>query len=258
MCGPEAASELLAPFLAHPASAGIFSDFDGTLAAIVDDPVRARPLPGVADVLARLARRYGRVAVVSGRPAAFLDEHFGGRGVLLSGLYGLEAAGADGVVVHPGARRWRAAVDEAATRAEASGPDGMLVERKGLSVTFHYRTDPDLHAAVRSWAEAEAARTGLALHPARMSYELRPPVGRGKGSAVEEMAEGLDAVCFVGDDRGDLEAFDAMDRIAAGGRIALRVGVRSEEAPADLLARADLLVDGPDGVLGLFERLAPS
>ena len=254
MAGPEAPSEL-APLVARPGRAGIFTDFDGTLAAIVADPWEARPLPGAADALARLARRYKRVAVVSGRPAAFLDEHFGGRGVLLSGLYGLEAAGPGGVVVDPAAARWRAVVEEAASRAESHGPDGMFVERKGLSVTFHYRTDPALHPAVRSWAEAETARTGLELHPARMSYELRPPVGRSKGSVVEELADGLDAVCFVGDDRGDLDAFDAMDRLAAAGRTAVRVGVRSEEAPAELLTRADVLVDGPGGVLALLEEL---
>ncbi|HET7722531.1 MAG TPA: trehalose-phosphatase, partial [Acidimicrobiales bacterium] len=83
-------TELLAPFRDDPDRTGVFTDFDGTLAPIVEDPAAARPLPGVVDALAALAGRYGRVGVISGRPASFLAEHLGGRGVFLSGLYGLE------------------------------------------------------------------------------------------------------------------------------------------------------------------------
>ena len=83
-------TELLAPFLADPDGTGVFSDFDGTLAPIVDDPATAVPLDGVVDALGDLARRYGRVGVISGRPASFLQTHLGGRGLFLSGLYGLE------------------------------------------------------------------------------------------------------------------------------------------------------------------------
>ena len=51
-----------------PAGAAIITDFDGTLAPIVDDAAAARPLEGVVDALHLLAARYARVAVVSGRP----------------------------------------------------------------------------------------------------------------------------------------------------------------------------------------------
>jgi len=44
--------------------------------------------------------------------------------------------------------------------------------------------------------------------------------------------------------------------LAAAGVPGLRVAVRSEEAPPDLLAAADLVVEGPDGVLDLLRRLA--
>ena len=73
---------------------------------------------------------------------------------------------------------------------------------------------------------------------------------------VEELGAGLDAVCFAGDDVGDLAAFDALDRLAGRGVCVLRVGVRSTEAPDELLARADLVVNGPEGAVALLERLA--
>jgi trehalose 6-phosphate phosphatase len=248
---------LLAPFWADPGAAAVFTDFDGTLAAIVDDPATARPLPDVGEVLGGLASRFGRVGVISGRPAAFLLEHLGGHGLFLSGLYGLEEASDDaGVQATPEADRWRTVVEEAACRAEEElGGGRVSVERKGLSVAVHFRTDPSADDRARSWAEGEADRTGLALHPARMSYELRPPVPRDKGSVLADAAAGAAAACFMGDDRGDLTAFDTLDRMAEGGAAALRVGVTNDEAPPELLERADLVVEGPEGALRLLRRL---
>jgi len=248
-------AELVAPFRSDPAGAAVFSDFDGTLAGIVDDPAASLPLPGVVDELARLARRYGVVGVISGRPAAFLHTHLGGRGLYLSGLYGLELAAEDGdVEVAPEAERWRPVVEEVAERA-AAALTGLGVEHKGLSVTVHYRTAPAGAAAAHEWAEREAAATGLVIHAARMSYELRPPVERDKGSVLAEAAEGRSQVCFLGDDRGDLSAFDALDRMAAAGAAVVRVAVASPETPEELLARADVVVEGPEGSLSFLRAL---
>jgi trehalose 6-phosphate phosphatase len=79
-----------------------------------------------------------------------------------------------------------------------------------------------------------------------------------KGTAVEELAAGASAALFIGDDRGDLAAFDALTRLVDEGRLAqaVRVAVRSAEAPAELLERADLVVDGPVGALRLLDELA--
>src|SRR3954469_18159782 len=83
----------LDPLVAQPDGAGIVTDFDGTLAPIVLDPAAARALPGVGPLLGRLAARYSRVGVVSGRPAAFLLDRLGPvEGLRLVGLYGLEWA----------------------------------------------------------------------------------------------------------------------------------------------------------------------
>jgi trehalose 6-phosphate phosphatase len=93
--------------------------------------------------------------------------------------------------------------------------------------------------------------------PARKAIELRPPLRRDKGTALTEAAAGLDAACFLGDDRGDLAAFDALDRMAADGAHVARVGVRSPEMPEELAQRADVVVDGPQGALELLQALLP-
>ncbi len=249
--------QLLAPLRADPASTGIFSDFDGTLAPIVDDPASARALDGVVDVLAGLALRYHTVGIISGRPATFLATQLGGNGLLLSGLYGLETADDDGVHTTPDAEHWRQAVDDVVARGEAAfgAGTGGGVERKGLSLTVHYRNDPSRRDDIEAWARLEAERSGLVLHPARMSVELRPPLARDKGTVLAEAAAGLRAACFLGDDRGDLEAFEALARLAADGVAVVRVAVNSDEAPAELLERADLVVEGPEGALDLLRRL---
>jgi trehalose 6-phosphate phosphatase len=237
------------------ARTGVFTDFDGTLSAIVDDPAAARPLPGAVAALDALAARCGRVGILSGRPVEFLQGWFPPP-IVLAGLYGLETV-VDGVRHdHPSAGVWREVVHDIAARSSTGGPEGMRVESKGLSITLHYRGRPEIGPDVRRWAEQQAARSGLELRPARMSFELHPPIEVDKGSTLVELAAGLAAVCFLGDDVGDLAAFDGLDQLAATGVTTLRVGVRSAEESTALLDRADLVVDGPEGALAVIQALA--
>jgi len=246
---------LLEPFRRQPRRAAVLSDFDGTLAPIVEDPEASRPLPQVVEVLGALAGRYGRVGIVSGRPVAFLRSHLDDERLVLVGQYGLEWRRGRELVVHPEAERWQPVVEEVAALADREVAPGILVERKGLAVTLHYRGQPALEAAGKAWAEGQAARTGLAVLPGRLAYELRPPLELDKGTAVKGAAEGMGAACFIGDDRGDLPAFDALDQLAATGVDTVRVGVLSIEAPPEILGRADLVVDGPEGVLRFLRAL---
>jgi len=253
--GKALTDDVLARFIGQPDDAAIIIDYDGTLAPIVDDPALALPLDGVADLLEQLADRYARVAVVSGRPLAFLLEVLP-HSLILTGLYGLEALSGGQRFDHPQGGSWREVIDDVASLGEVRGPEGMLVERKGLSLTLHYRTHPEIEAQVGEWAAAQAARSGLRCRPARMSFELHPPIDVDKGTAVRNIAESIASVCYVGDDVGDLSAFDQLDEIDASGRRTLRVAVRSGESTPELLARADVVVDGPTGVRDLLQRLA--
>ena len=247
--------DLLLPFRATPDRAALVIDYDGTLSPIVEDPADALPLPGVAALLDALAQRFERVAVVSGRPVAFLLDVLP-ESLILAGLYGLEATSGGQRFDHPQGGSWREVVDDVASLAEVRGPEGMLVERKGLSLTLHYRSHPELEEAVRAFAESQSARSGLVCRPARMSYELHPPINVDKGTAVRNLSRDIDALCYIGDDVGDLTAFDALDELGQQGVNVLRVAVRSDESSAELLDRADLVVDGPEGVRDLLERLA--
>ena len=247
-------NDVLERIQADPARAGILTDFDGTLSPIVDEPGDARPLDGVPELLEALANRYAVVAVLSGRPVTFLQKWLP-PSLLLSGLYGLEVI-RDGVRDdHPSGGMWREVVDDVATVARSSGPDPMRVESKGLSLTLHYRGHPELESVVRALAEKQAARSGLLVRPARMSFELHPPIEADKGTAVRAVADDLAAICFIGDDVGDLPAFAELERLADEGVATVRIAVRSDEAPELLLAAADVVVDGPEGARDLLQTL---
>ena len=249
------ADAALAPFLERPGDAAILFDFDGTLSPIVDEPSEARPLPGVTDALAELAGRFKVVGVLSGRPVSFLQPLLP-PGVVLSGLYGLEVVQDGTRTDHPFSGAWREVIEDVVRCSLDRGPDGMVVETKGLSLTLHYRTHPELATAVQGWATHQATRSGLVYRPARMSVELHPPIDADKGTAAEAIVGRSGAVCFVGDDVGDLPAYDALDRLAERGVHTLRVAVGSPEASSELLRRADLVLDGPSAVLDLLKRLA--
>jgi trehalose 6-phosphate phosphatase len=196
---------------------------------------------------------------VSGRTVEFLREHLALDSVTLVGQYGLERLVGDTVVVDQRAAPHTGAVAAAAAEAERIWP-GLLVERKGaLACTVHWRWAPDLEPDPSALGDL-AARHGLAALHGRRACELRPPVAMDKGRALEDLVRlhALRSVVFAGDDRGDLEAFDALDRLRADETLdhAVRVGVRSDEAPPELLERADLVVDGPAGVAALLRSLA--
>src|SRR4051812_47233928 len=151
MMSGDALADLLRPLRQRPERAGVMSDFDGTVSEIVDDPDDARPLDGVFEALDALAARYARVAVISGRPVSFLQRVLP-ESLVLSGLYGLEVLDRGHVVDHPSADAWREVVEKVASAAENDGPDGVRVERKGVSLTLHFRKQPELEFPVRAWA----------------------------------------------------------------------------------------------------------
>jgi len=250
---------LLEPLRASPRDTAVLLDFDGTLSPIVLDPAAAIALPGTASALDALRERYGLVAVVSGRPVSYLAANLP-TGLTLSGLYGLEEM-RDGVLVeHPEAARWRSVVDEVVERGMAETALGVDVEHKGLSLTLHFRRTPAAGDDASAWADAVAGETGLHVRAAKMSLELHPPVAVDKGTVVERLVAGdpgprFAAACFIGDDVGDLPAFDALDRLAARGVTTLRIAVETSESAPELLARADVRVAGPAGALDLLQAL---
>lgn len=245
--------ELLDPFGWAPARAGLFLDFDGVLSDIAPEPDAAVIRAGLPELLLELGEVLGRVAVISGRPVGYLDAMVPTE-IDVVGLYGLEwrSRGVHHTLheAEPFRTAVRELVEAASTRFGAP-----VVEAKGLSLTIHYRSDPDLAPRMREWVIEQAERTGMEHRPAKRSFELHPPIKRDKGTVLVELAEDLDPVAYVGDDLGDLPAFDGLDELAGHGVATLRIAVDSAEAPPILRSRADIVVEGPAGAETLLREI---
>lgn len=257
---------LVESFTARRETAGVFLDFDGTLSHIVHRPGDARPVEGTREVLADLVRSYGLVAVVSGRSAHDLLEWLGPQ-IEIWGVHGAERT-VDGTVVlsdraKPFEDLMRAVHDEAAEMMAATGIEGIFLEDKRVMLGLHFRAAEDVPRAEQELeviAASLAEKHGLRRAGGRLAYELRPPEEFTKAAVVLDRSRelGLNAGAFVGDDRVDLPGFDALDLLAGEGDfVSLRVAVDSEEGPPELMARADVVVDGPPEAVKFLRGLIP-
>ncbi len=249
--------------LAAPEHALVAADFDGTLSPIVDRPDEARAHPGAVPALTALAAAVGTVAVITGRPPA-AAVRLGGLetvpGLIVLGHYGWQRW-QDGQLTAPasppGVDAARAALP--GLLAEAGAADGTWIEDKTHALAVHTRraADPDAALARLSGPLGElAGRLGLAAEPGRFVIELRPP-GVDKGAALTGLVRERAArsVLFCGDDLGDLPAFAAIRALRARGVPGCAVASASPESP-QVAAAADLVVDGPDGIVALLAALA--
>ena len=260
-------AEALAPLTDDPQRAALFLDIDGVLAPIVERAEDAHVPERSSRLIATIGRRYGCVACVSGRSAAEARRLVGVGGIHYAGSHGVEL-----LDPHAGEPRLAPAVAEKAglVRSFAERRTGdrdlrtlrVRVEDKGAIFAFHWRGAPDEDAAMRRVQDLaeDAVGAGLHIHWGRKVLELRPPVPIDKGQAVLALArqDRTRAALFAGDDTTDLDGFAVLDTLLAGDELAaaVRVGVRSDEAPREIVERADLVVDGVEGFAHVLAALA--
>ncbi|MBN1528739.1 MAG: trehalose-phosphatase [Thermoleophilaceae bacterium] len=260
----DALEQALRPLREDPAAAAVLCDIDGTLAPIVERADDAHVPEEAALLLSRLARRYGCVACVSGRSAAEARRLVGVGGIAYAGSHGAELLppGAGSAQVMPAFQSWERRVRRfAGERTHELRLLRVRIEDKGPITAFHWRGVPDEEAA-RTHLEGvaqEAEGGGLATHWGRKVLEVRPPVPISKGRAVRELvtSSGVRTALFGGDDATDLDAFDALAALGEEGVLdaSVCVGVRSDEGPAAIVERADLVVDGVDGFTRVLAAL---
>ena len=229
-----------------PGRVMLVTDFDGTLAEIVSDPVEAVILPGSLHALELLANRLRRLAVLSSRPTSDLDK--------LVPLAGADLIGDSGVGHLPLEARQRLDTFNAQAAKALRTFTGVWLEMKPGATAVHYRHSnagfDELMAVLRPVLEA----TELIAQPGRRVIEVMP-TDRPKGSALERLVEKWEpaGVICIGDDENDRPMFDLVSDLA---RPHLIVGVGSAEAPADHFAQCDLVVSGPEEVTQFLTLMA--
>lgn len=206
----------------------VATDFDGTLAPIVPDPMDARPTrEGVVAIrtLAELGQTH--VAVVSGRALrdlAFLtrlpDE------IRLVGSHGGEFDLGFARALSPERAETLAEVRRLARAFGAQWP-GIGVETKPASVAIHYRNRPDHAHQVEAFARELAERFGLSRRDGKMVAEVAV-VETSKGFALDRLRSqvGATALLYLGDDVTDEDAFHTL----TGPDVGVKVGPEASAA----------------------------
>jgi trehalose 6-phosphate phosphatase len=256
-------AEALRPLRGDPAHSAILLDIDGTLAPIVRHAADARVSEAIRGLLIEIARRYGTVACVSGRPAAVARGIVAIGSIAYVGNHGCERLppGATEVELDPEVAPWIERIRAFAARSETPELARLRVrgEDKGPIAGFHWRGAPDEEAALAAVREVEARALaeGFDVHWGRKVLEVRPPLPIDKGRGVTTLLRGGDSTrgLYMGDDLTDLDAFRGLREAVGDGAVC--VGVRSEETPPELERRADLMVDGEPGVRDLLQGLLP-
>jgi len=245
------------------APAGLLTDFDGTISAIVTDPSAARLVDGAGDALAALAERLDVVAIITGRAPLDARTMTGVPGILIAGNHGMEwlEPGDSDPGPAPGAEDIADAVDEVLRRLPELS--GVVTEHKGISASVHYRNAPDPDAArsaiVRSLGDVEDR--GLRLSHGRMIVEVRPTGLGDKGTAARAIVErfGLRGVVVMGDDATDFDMFRAVDELRRAGRLRgaiIGVGGAAGEVLPALVEASDVVLADPADVAALLTELA--
>ncbi|MBA2692434.1 MAG: trehalose-phosphatase [Rubrobacter sp.] len=245
----------LAAWSEDPKSSAILTDIDGTLSPIAPTPAVAFVPDELKELLAKLHKKYLLVAGVSGRKTEEARELVGIEGITYFGNHGFEVMREDGEVeVIPEALPYMENIEELETLArEELAPLGAFVEEKGITASIHFRNvPPEVGEKCVAFAREHGERLGLRVTVGRGIVEARPPIKTDKGTAVRTLVEEHKPkrAMFLGDDTTDLDAFRELEKMRDEGTLEeiLRVGVKSDEGPPEIVSEADIVADGVEGV----------
>jgi len=232
---------------------GLFSDIDGTLAPIVANPEEARVSPLCRTLLGQLIGQGVRVALITGRTLERARSMAG----LDTAIYAANHGTSVWIDDHDEtSERVRGYISLAQAVFEEIGNipvTGVFVEATGPNLAIHYRQAVDADAARRAILSAISASdsaAGFEVREGRKVYELRPALGIDKGTALKDLVRrlGVRACLCLGDDRTDIDMFEAVRRLHNDGLRGVSIAVDSDEATPELMASADYYVRGVRGV----------
>ena len=231
------------------------------LAPIVPTPDMSEVPKELRELLWRLSQMYRVVAGVSGRTTEDALRLVGLEEVVYYGNHGFEVLRDGEIEIVPEAAPYEEAVEELERKArEELEPLGAFVEEKGITASIHYRnTSSEVGERCKEFAKREGERLGLRITTGRGVVEARPPIRADKGTATRKVVEEYkpEKTLFMGDDTTDLDAFRELEALREEGVLSeiLRIGVKSEEGPPEIVSEADLVVEGTEGVEEVLRSL---
>jgi trehalose 6-phosphate phosphatase len=228
-----------------PSEVILVTDFDGTLAEIVQDPAAAAARPDALEAIEQLAGLLADVIVLSSRAPAQLEKLVPISGVRLIGDSGLALP--------------RHAQKEALDRFNAQAAwllervPGAWLEVKPASTAVHFRKTDKTGQEMLGLLQPVLDGSRLSAALGRRVVEVHAPRA-GKGSALAALIPSEDPGGLVafGDDENDRSMFEFVSGLDIPH---MGVGVWSPEAPGDLFERCDLVVSGPEGAARVLHEI---
>lgn len=253
------ARELIVAFKNDPDHSALLLDFDGTLTPIEKDPEVPRLTVDQIDLLHRLSIPLGTLAIVSGRQGSFLVDRLGfdthrETKLIAFGRGGLDAIDSQGTITPDRTfEKWNAQMQELAEQAREVAPLAWI-EEKGVVLTLHWRRAQATEQALREIAQRAVDLKGLLAREGKQSIEVFPPGVPSKSDVVRALSKKSRVIAFIGDDIGDLEAYDALDELKISMQT-FRVCVTSDEVPDNMTERADLVLESHMETIALLNAL---
>ena len=245
---------------------GLVFDIDGTLSPIAPTPQEARLYPGIATMLEQL-RQHAHVAIMTGRELHDGAQLVNVDNVTYIGTHGLEWS--DGlpttheVHIVPEAMQYiqpgKQLLDLVQQHLD-SLPAGVIVQYKTVGGSLHYRTSPNPEQAreeLLAFLEEPARKLGMRLREGKMIVEVLAPLAINKGQALQDYAQrfNVHGLTFAGDDRTDFDAVLVTEQLRQEGLATLSIVVRHADTLPELLAHADIVVDGVSGMASLMQEM---
>ncbi len=241
----------LHPWLEKRPTAVLFFDYDGTLTPIVTRPENALLSSTAKRLLGRAMRAPNLdIAIVSGRALADVKEMVGIPGLTYVGNHGFEIEGPGIEFRHEALVRFQSAVESASKDLQKIDVEGAWVERKGATVTVHFRevAEAEQHAAQRR-AASILRKHKLRVTTGKGIVEGRPPIDWNKGYAVLHvlaMRHGVDwtsraRALYIGDDVTDEDAFRSLRGMGRSIRVGPVTDTEADLALPDSAAVIELL-----------------
>ncbi|GER88211.1 trehalose-phosphatase [Dictyobacter vulcani] len=251
----------------HPL--GLVFDIDGTLSSIAPTPDEAVLYPGAAEHLAA-ASKFAHVGVLTGRAIADVARIVSIEGLTYIGTHGLEWC--DGLpsthpiqllpeaepYVEPGKELMDLAEKELVPQLP-----GLVVQRKNIGGTLHYRLTEDPEAArqlILDTLKEPAARLHMHIDEGKRAVEILTPLTINKGKALRRFVEhfNLKGIIFAGDDRTDLHGILEIERLRQDGYAAHAIAVQHQDTPPAVLKHADTIVQGVEEMIDLLGQMTIS
>lgn len=204
----------------------IFLDYDGTLVNLAATPDRATLPMKTKKLIANLVMLPRcKLALISGRALADIKDKVGIKNIIYSGNHGLEIEGPKIKFTHQSMAEYKGILKEIKEKLKTafSSIKGVLIEDKGVSLSFHYRlVNKKYIAMVKSIFQETVinyrTQKKIKVKSGKMVLEIRPPIDWDKGDVVlwllsrQKFMLGEKALLpiYIGDDRTDEDAFAAL------------------------------------------------